>query len=225
LDILFKIIGLLSIPLLLLSVILMIRGLRKERSIRSLSLIFPALISLIILIVYTALLNNLPPTAWSAALLLTGLFIGSLQSRTTRLAWSNGKITGKRSAWYLVVWGIAFTITQLLVLFGPSKAAAYGLLTIYLSTGLNLGVNATLLIRYFLLKSKKQVQGTICPVCGHNNEPGIKFCTGCGKTLPEPRQPEKPAAFCTKCGSILQNGQNFCTVCGMKQQSKSAVEP
>ena len=188
-DIVFKIIGFLSIPLLIFSIIMMVRSLKKERTITIRSLLLQVVISLAMLIIYSTLLKVDPPTGWSWVLIATGLLIGGLQSRTTALTVQGDKVLGKRSVWFLVIWGISFTITQLLALFGRAEIASYGLLTIYLSTGLSVGANLGLFFRrQQVLQTGKTVTEAVvpdgvCPDCGAEVSPGQQFCTGCGSQL------------------------------------------
>ena len=47
-----------------------------------------------------------------------------------------------------------------------------------------------------------------CPYCHKINNPGTKFCTGCGK-------PVAGNFFkCLNCGTVLSAGVKFCTKCG-----------
>ena len=96
-DIVLRIIGWLAIPLLIFSVWMMIRSLKKERTITIPSLILQVAISVVVLILYVVLLKVSPPTGWSWALIAVGLLIGLLQSRTTSLRVDQGKVLGKRS--------------------------------------------------------------------------------------------------------------------------------
>jgi len=54
-----------------------------------------------------------------------------------------------------------------------------------------------------------------CIGCGASNQPGAKFCRGCGKPMvvaPAPTSGPKP--FCSKCGAQNTNLANFCAGCG-----------
>lgn len=62
----------------------------------------------------------------------------------------------------------------------------------------------------------------VCPSCGARLEPGAKFCTSCGKKMPErpaakvPARPAAKANVCPGCGAKLEPGAKFCTSCGKK---------
>ena len=49
-----------------------------------------------------------------------------------------------------------------------------------------------------------------CPKCGHQNAPGVKFCTECGA--------KQGPATCANCQAELSPGAKFCTECGQKVQ-------
>lgn len=211
-DIVLKIIGFLSIPLLVFSITMMVRSLKKERTITVRSLLLQVLIGIAMLIIYATLLKIDPPTGFSWALLVLGLLIGIWQSRTTALTVQGSRVLGKRSVWFLVIWGISFTLTQLLALFGRSEWASYGLLTIYLSTGLSVGANLGLFFRrQQALKNGETTDTRACPACGTPVQPTTRFCTGCGRELSNAIA--APAA-CPNCGAEITPGQRFCTGCG-----------
>ncbi|MGE5496247.1 MAG: zinc ribbon domain-containing protein [Burkholderiales bacterium] len=50
----------------------------------------------------------------------------------------------------------------------------------------------------------------VCPNCGMENEPGVKFCGECGTKL------GVAAAYCPSCGSENAPGTKFCGECGAK---------
>jgi len=49
-----------------------------------------------------------------------------------------------------------------------------------------------------------------CPKCGHQNAPGVKFCTECVA--------KQGPATCANCQAELSPGAKFCTECGQKVQ-------
>ena len=94
-------------------------------------------------------------------------------------------------------------------------------------------------------------EGIICPRCGREMRPGMRFCTACGCPLeevpavePEPEpiveepapepEPEpvveEPAAepegiTCPRCGSQMRFGMRFCTACGCPLEEAPVEEP
>ncbi len=64
-------------------------------------------------------------------------------------------------------------------------------------------------------------QQTRCPGCGAVQSGEARFCSNCGRPMPEksPELRDAPAAddevqYCEHCGAMRQNGVRFCTVCG-----------
>lgn len=59
-------------------------------------------------------------------------------------------------------------------------------------------------------KSQASASGVKCPKCGHDNAPGVKFCSECGTKLGSASQDE---IICPHCGKKTKNGK-FCNECG-----------
>lgn len=88
------------------------------------------------------------------------------------------------------------------------------------STGLGLGagLGMGMAMAQTLMGQQQQAQAAPapaaaaavpCPYCGHQNQPGAKFCSNCGKELAK-------AGFCSQCGAALMPGAKFCSNCGAK---------
>lgn len=67
-------------------------------------------------------------------------------------------------------------------------------------------------------RSRTQVR---CPGCGAMQSGGARFCSACGRRMPEPdpvaeQEPsaECDAEYCAECGAMRQNGAKYCDVCG-----------
>jgi ribosomal protein L40E len=58
---------------------------------------------------------------------------------------------------------------------------------------------------------EREREARVCPGCGAENEPGVKFCGECGTKLGAPA-----AARCPGCGSENAPGTKFCGECGTK---------
>ena len=205
-----QILGCLSIVAMAASVFFLIRGLRRSRLIRPGSLALEMAASIVLLWVYVALLRVVPQGRLSWPLMAAGLVCGALASRATVMTIDDGRVSGRRSFWYLVVWGASFAVTQVLALTASSGTVSWGMASLYLSTGLGLGMNFTLLLRQADLQAslRRPVGGTpavaaaapeeaaaataadgqaepmvICPGCGRSLGTSYLFCPGCGRTL------------------------------------------
>lgn len=54
-------------------------------------------------------------------------------------------------------------------------------------------------------------KGTFCTSCGTENQPGAKFCCGCGEKLAADK------CVCPQCGAEMTPTARFCSVCGLKK--------
>ena len=54
-------------------------------------------------------------------------------------------------------------------------------------------------------------KGAFCPSCGTENQPGAKFCCGCGEKLAADK------CICPQCGAEMTPTARFCSECGFKK--------
>jgi hypothetical protein len=244
----FKIIGFISIALMIFSVYIMIKSMRRDQRIKVRSLLIPVFSSLIFLVLYVVILKSVRLSPWSFLLGLVGLAAGILWSKTTLMSLKNNNVVGKRSPWYLVIWGVTIAVTQLLSMTASPGTVAIGISTIFFSTGLNIGTNSSLLVRRQKLVSGIQMldksanvsrvtgappqkpalgtkpQQSICLACGKVNAAGLKYCIYCGHVLADGKTQllSKPVKqnSCLKCGFPIQSSLKFCTNCGQKSAQK-----
>ncbi|MHB8868998.1 MAG: hypothetical protein ACYC6T_17610 [Thermoleophilia bacterium] len=149
------VIGWLTIPLLVLSVWLLVRTVKRESRLRLRSLVLPLATTVLVPIMYVAMLGTDPPTLLSGALLVVGLAIGVLWANTTTLTLRGREVYGVRSVAYLFVWGLTFVLSQALALGTGTEVLRYGLSTLYFSMGISLGTNGNLLFRRSQVRSGK----------------------------------------------------------------------
>ena len=67
-----------------------------------------------------------------------------------------------------------------------------------------------------------------CPACGAVMTKEARFCSSCGKRLPEeaPKAEEVPAGeFCPDCGAQRVGDEKFCSVCGKSFDPLEAAGP
>lgn len=60
---------------------------------------------------------------------------------------------------------------------------------------------------------------TRCPACGSAQSPEARFCSSCGRPMPESSPAIEPSAedevqYCEACGAMRQGESRFCAVCG-----------
>ena len=220
--IVFKIIGYLSIPLMIFSAYTMIKSLNRDQRIKTLSLVLPMVTSVAAVFLYTAILKITTSTFLSAILAIVGFLLGIWWSRSTILSIKNGAVTGKRSSVYIVVWILTIAITQLMSQVSSPKLVALGISSMFFSTGLALGTNLSLLSRRHKLASTLKSASRTCPHCGKTVAAGLNFCTYCGNSLASAGNAVRSQS-CSKCQSPLKPDLKFCTYCGQKLVHKSSV--
>ncbi len=179
-EILLKVVGYISILALIISFAFMIKTLGRARRLNVRSLIVPILISIAFLVLYRALLDLNKLTGVSIGLVIFGMAIGIIWSRTTRLTIKGRTVFAQKSVWYVIIWGLSIIITQFLAMTATQELVTYGLSTVYFSTGLVVSTNTGLFARY--IKNLRTVPAdTWCSSCGKVNSQGTNFCTQCGQ--------------------------------------------
>ncbi|MDY3027568.1 MAG: zinc ribbon domain-containing protein [Candidatus Faecivicinus sp.] len=70
-----------------------------------------------------------------------------------------------------------------------------------------------------------------CPACGSFQAPEARFCSKCGRRMPEdaPEPVEEPveedeSEYCPECGAMRHEDSNFCAVCGHAFAANAAKE-
>lgn len=58
-----------------------------------------------------------------------------------------------------------------------------------------------------------------CPACGAVQAQEARFCSNCGRPMPEPapaveEEPEVETEYCPACGAMREGNAKFCVVCG-----------
>jgi len=155
-----KLFGLLSIPLMIVSVLVMVRSIGRARRITQKSLLIQICTSPAFLILYTLLLGVSVAFKWAVPMVMIGLGIGGFWGLSTALSIRDREVVGTRSVWYLWLWAGSFAVTQLMALFGTDGATAGGLAMMCLSMGTALGMNGSLLFRRQLLLSSITAGGS-----------------------------------------------------------------
>ena len=150
---LFKLVAVLSIPLVILSVYMMVRSVGKARRITRRSLLIQLATSPALLVVYSLLLGISVAVKWAVPLVMLGIGLGGFWGLSTVLAVRNGQVDGTRSVLYIWLWGATFVLTQLLAVFATDGATAGGLATMCFSMGAAVGMNGSLFVRHRALLS------------------------------------------------------------------------
>lgn len=192
-DVVFLVIGWLSIPVVLVAVFKMIASLKKEQILRGRQLLVMAAVPIPLLLLYQTLLGS-QAASLSFWLLLAGVAAGGWVSSTVELRIVGDDVHGTRSYWYLALWAVTYSFSQLSALGALPTAVSTGLATMYAATGVAVGLNAGLWYRQSVLLNRAEDGGTTatasCASCGISIDPAASRCIGCDRRL----VPVAPAA-------------------------------
>jgi len=160
LDIIYKIVGLVAVPLMIVSVIVMVRSIGHAQRISRKSLLLQICTSPAFLVLYSLLLGVSVALKWAVPLVMLGIGVGGFSGLSTALSLKGRQVVGTRSVWYLWLWMATFVLTQMLALFATDGATAGGLATMCFSMGTAVGMNGSLLMRHQLLSSTLPAEGS-----------------------------------------------------------------
>jgi hypothetical protein len=147
-----RLVGLLSIPLVLLTIRGLVRQVRNEQRITAGTAAIGLVMAPLALLVNIVFLRQASPEVLGPMLLLAGLGLGLAWGQATRLHRRGPIVVGRRGAMHLVFWAISYGITQLLALVAPAYMVAGGIAAMFFSAGSSLGANLNLLARLGRLK-------------------------------------------------------------------------
>jgi hypothetical protein len=83
----------------------------------------------------------------------------------------------------MVAWILSIALTQTMAMTAPRELVAYGLSTIYFTTGIAMGTNLYMLVRQRRLLAVTVSSQVICPHCNNPVSPTTTFCTHCGNKI------------------------------------------
>ncbi len=124
---------------------------RKPCPLKTGRLLLAAFLSLVLLFIYM-LVGGLQLSWWVGSLVfLVGLFLGVISGLTAKMMRQGAQVVGRNSILALLLWGGSYAFSMLLNLSPSLLLATLGLLPLYLSSGLQVGNQATLLVRRILM--------------------------------------------------------------------------
>lgn len=183
----FRIIGYLSIPVVLVGVAVAIWTSLRERPLRGRTLLLTAGIGAGFLIVHDLLRASevSRPLGWLVA--AVGGVLGLVWAGRSQLRSAGNQILAKGEAWYLAIWGLAVVVAQVSALRLLADDTSLGIHAVYLATGLALGVNVGLWARLARDRPTAVVAARACPHCG--SAIGTGNCASCGWRVLIPTDP------------------------------------
>ena len=143
-----RILAVLSIPLVAVGLWLVIRQVRRPSPLRRWTPVIGLVMAPLGMLLNVVILRQAAPgrAGWLAG--IVGVLFGIAWDRTTRIEVADGGLIARRSVLYLVLWGIAYAITQILVSVTVAGWVSAGLLSMCFATGTAIGMNVDLLTRY-----------------------------------------------------------------------------
>jgi hypothetical protein len=177
-DTVFRILGYLSVPLVLIGVAVAIWSSLRARPLRARALVLVAGIGVAFLVVHDLLRGAevYRPLGWLTA--GVGVVLGARWAGRSRLRSAAGEVLAKGEAWYLAIWGLAVVAAQVSALGAFGEDSSLGIYAVYLATGLALGVNMGLWVRVVRVRHRAVVGSAACPHCGSAIE--TASCGSCG---------------------------------------------
>jgi len=145
--VIWRILSLLSIPLVLWAFWGLVRQVRKPQRLRALTPVIGIVMSLLMLTANVFILHRANPTLLGGALLVVGIGFGLAWGQATRLAKEGDTVMAERSALHIIFWAVSFAMTQVLATFAPASWVAAGLAAMFFSAGATLGTSANLFLR------------------------------------------------------------------------------
>ncbi len=150
-----RIVSLLSIPVVVWSFWRLAKQVGKPQRVRTIMPVIGMVMSTLMLAVNVFLLHRAAADLLGAALLVVGIGFGLAWGQSTRFSVRDDVLVAKRSVLYLVFWAVSFVITQLLATFASTVWVTGGLMTMFFSAGATLGTNTNLLARGSLARQAK----------------------------------------------------------------------
>ena len=142
-----KVLAALSIPLVVVSAVLMIRAVGRRQRFSVRATVIQSLTPLLVLGAYSVFVK-LDPPVWLATLMFAGgTALGVVSSRSVALEAGDGNVVTRSSVLTIIVWAVTLVLVQVLSLAAGRGIVAYAFTTLYFSVGLSLAAGATLLVR------------------------------------------------------------------------------
>jgi hypothetical protein len=185
-ETIFRLIGFLSAVLTVAMTVLMLFTFRRERPISTFSPFLSAILSLVMLPVFTLLSGARLNPLLAIPILALGLLIGFLRGLTTRLTYKDGQVVGRNSLLFLLGWGGSLVLAQFLNLFGSAFLASIGLMPVFLSTGTQVGMNGNVFLRRLMMQPSLPVPSV--------DRARLELPERAGASAPPPTLPERAGA-------------------------------
>jgi hypothetical protein len=147
LEVLSRVISVLSVVLLIAGFFMLIRQIKKTNRMSTASHMLSIVFSLVLLLFNLFVLKSAKTHWWFVFPLIVGAGFGFAWGTTTMLKLQDTHIIGKRSVLYIYFWLASLIFTQILAFFAKTSTVAIGLAGMFFSTGASLGTNGNIIYR------------------------------------------------------------------------------
>ncbi len=124
---------------------------RKHRRITFVSSLFSLLICLILPVIYLAITGNHPDLRLALPFFSLGLLLGYLRGLVIKLEFVGDQVVGRHSRLFLLLWGFSLALNQFLSTLDSIILLAMGLISLWVSTGIQVGFYGILAARRLVL--------------------------------------------------------------------------
>ena len=132
---------------------------RKPRRITALSSLTSVVISILFPVIFLAITGSRPDLRLALPIFSFGLLLGYLRGVLMKLEFVGDQVVGRHSRIFLFLWGFSLALNQALNAFNSSILMAFGLTSLFLSTGTQVGFYGILATRRMGLVPEELDQG------------------------------------------------------------------
>ena len=150
-DIVLRAVSVLTVPITLVLFFLMARRVGKEMPMKKRTYLAGMVMPLLMLLInaiFLASAFSMLCGGVSFVLFIVGILLGLAAARSSRMTYRDGLVLVKRSILPIILWAISYAFTQLLAAVAPASITGVGVAMMFLSTGVSLGMNASLFRRH-----------------------------------------------------------------------------
>ena len=126
---------------------IMVFTFRKPRLVTSRGKLISIAISLAMLFSYLILTGTRLNARVSIPVFIVGLVVGCIRGFTLQFSMEDGMVTARGSWFFLLAWGGSWLLIQLVAIFASSLLLSISLIPVFLSTGIQVGLDGIILVR------------------------------------------------------------------------------
>jgi len=194
-----KLISIVMMIVFILSILMLVLTFRKPKKISLPSLAITLGISLLSMVVFSAIIGYSPSFGVWLLMALMGGTIGYFWAKTTNVYIESGQVKSQNSIWYIVVWGAVFALTQLITIV-TNRPPPIAMAMLVMSTFIIWGTNGNIIRRYFRLQPTLAGQAASAPampaenIGAHYRQPN-NSASNYAKQAVSPSPPALPGPF------------------------------